>query len=141
MKWKIFNFFKNEPPEAPWPGEPSITFGPTEEEMRQKEIEADELPDLKKIEKNPSYILTIKNPTFDDLSLALDISPELAKNFDYIPKKVQFSMVEKNPENVKYINNPHPNVQRFIILQHKEFVKFLHDISSMNALLLKPGIG
>ena len=73
------------------------------------------LTDLHYIEENPDCILKIEKPTIDDLDLAFLLKPELALNIDNIPEEVQITMIERDPNNAKYLTNPTKEVSILIV--------------------------
>jgi hypothetical protein len=95
---------------------------------------------LSLIEKNPSYILNIDKPTDNELNLAFMLDARLAEKFENIPENIQFNMVEKNVDNVKYIKNPTTDIQIFCIEKDPESFHLLKKHNAKSFMVAHPFI-
>ena len=77
---------------------------------------------LKKVESRPNAILKIKNPTNNELELALELNPTLALKIEVLSEEIQGFLVENNPENIQYISKPTKKIERYVV--YRGFLDF-----------------
>ena len=80
-----------------------------------KVYQQEELSILRKIEVDPSFILTVENPNNDELEMAFDLQPDLALHFPGLPEYIQMFLVKTNPEYLKFIAEPTSKVEQYVV--------------------------
>ena len=94
--------------------------------QRAKEEEREQMPTVKieeeeeerkglgRIEKNAKAILKFKHPTDNELELAFDHKPQLASEYPILSEAIQRFLVERDPENIKYIAKPTRAIEGYV---------------------------
>ncbi len=84
---------------------------------------------LNHVIKDPSVILTIRNPIDDEVLLAFEMMPDLIEQYDNIPAKVQDVIVVKDYQLLRYIQRPTDTVVEYAAAMNREFAMNLPNIS------------